>query len=115
MIVNKFKTTYFLKMTVEVLALILERFSSKDVSEGFQTTFAQADESDTEGGYIFTEGKVWEQIRSDILRKSSEHPDYIFRDGICHSRHSRRECKIFASGVNFSRNNAINKRNESKK
>ena len=58
MIVNKFKTTYFLKMTVEVLALILERFSSKDVSEGFQTTFAQADESDTEGGYIFTEGKV---------------------------------------------------------
>ena len=31
----------------------------------------------------------------------------IFRDGICHSRHSRRECKIFASGVNFSRNNAV--------
>ena len=54
-----------------VLALILERFSSKDVSEGFQTTFAQADESDTEGGYIFTEGKVWEQIRSDILRNAS--------------------------------------------
>jgi len=37
------------------------------------------------------------------------------RDGICHSRHSRRECKIFASGVNFSRNNAVCYINESKK
>ena len=36
------------------------------------------------------------------------------RDGICHSRHSRRECKIFASGVNFSRNNAVCFINESK-
>ena len=71
MTVNKFKTTYFLKMTVEVLALILERLTSKDVSGGFQTTFSQADESDTEGGYIFTEGKVLEQIRSDILRNAS--------------------------------------------
>ena len=60
---------------MEVLALILERLTSKDVSGGFQTTFSQADESDTEGGYIFTEGKVWEQIRSDILRNSLEHPD----------------------------------------
>ena len=60
---------------MEVFALILERFSSKDVSEGFQTTFAQADESDTEGGYIFTEGKVWEQVRSVILRNSLDHPD----------------------------------------
>ena len=37
------------------------------------------------------------------------------RDGICHSRHSRRGCKIFASGVNFSRNNAVCYINESKK
>ena len=37
------------------------------------------------------------------------------RDGICHSRHSRQECKIFASGVNFSRNNAVCYINESKK
>ena len=37
------------------------------------------------------------------------------RGGICHSRHSRRECKIFASGVNFSRNNAVCYINESKK
>ena len=37
------------------------------------------------------------------------------RVGICHSRHSRRECKNFASGVNFSRNNAIYNRNESTK
>ena len=37
------------------------------------------------------------------------------RDVICHSRHSRRECKIFASGVNFSRNNAVCYINESKK
>ena len=36
------------------------------------------------------------------------------RDGICHSRHSRRECKIFDSGVNFSRNNAVCYINESK-
>ena len=34
------------------------------------------------------------------------------RVGICHSRHSRRECKYFASSVNFSRNNAIYNRNE---
>ena len=39
----------------------------------------------------------------------------LYRDGICHSRHSRRECKIFASGVNFSRNNAVCYINESKK
>ena len=38
-----------------------------------------------------------------------------FRGGICHSRHSRRECKIFASGVNFSRNNVVCYINESKK
>ena len=56
---------------MEVLALILERLTSKDVSGGFQTTFSQADESDTEGGYIFTEGKVWEQTISDILRNAS--------------------------------------------
>ena len=40
------------------------------------------------------------------------------RVGICHSRHSshsRRQCKNFASGVNFSRNNAIYNRNESTK
>ena len=37
------------------------------------------------------------------------------RDGICHSCHSRREGKIFASGVNFSRNNAVCYINESKK
>ena len=37
------------------------------------------------------------------------------RVGICHSRHSRRQCKSFASGVNFSRNNAIYNRNESTK
>ena len=37
------------------------------------------------------------------------------RVGICHSRHSRQECKNFASGVNFSRNNAIYNRNESTK
>ena len=41
--------------------------------------------------------------------------DPRFRDGICHSRHSQRECKIFASGVNFSRNNAVCYINESKK
>jgi len=29
------------------------------------------------------------------------------RDGIYHSRHSWWECKIFARGVNFSRNNAV--------
>ena len=29
------------------------------------------------------------------------------RDKICHCRHCRRQCKIFASSVNFSRNNAI--------
>ena len=40
---------------------------------------------------------------------------YTSRVGICHSRHSRRECKNFASGVNFSRNNAIYNRNESTK
>ena len=34
------------------------------------------------------------------------------RGGICHSR---RECKIFAIGVNFSRNNAVCYINESKK
>ena len=39
----------------------------------------------------------------------------MIRGGICHSRHSRRECKIFASGVNFSRNNAVCYINESKK
>ena len=60
---------------MEVLALILERLTSKDVSGGFQTTFSQADESDTEGGYIFTEGKVLEHTISDILRNSLEHPD----------------------------------------
>ena len=38
-----------------------------------------------------------------------------YRGGICHSRHSRQECKIFASGVNFSRNNAVCYINESKK
>ena len=37
------------------------------------------------------------------------------RVGICHSRHSRRQCKNFASCVNFSRNNAIYNRNESTK
>ena len=40
---------------------------------------------------------------------------FIVRVGICHSRHSRRQCKNFASGVNFSRNNAIYNRNESTK
>ena len=37
------------------------------------------------------------------------------RGGICHSRHSRRECKIFASGLNFFRNNAVCYINESRK
>ena len=37
------------------------------------------------------------------------------RGEICHCRHCRRQCKIFASGVNFSRNNAICYINESKK
>ena len=31
----------------------------------------------------------------------------FIRDGICQCRHCQRQCKIFASGVNFSRNNAI--------
>ena len=39
----------------------------------------------------------------------------LVRSDICHSRHCRRQCKIFASGVNFSRNNAIYNINESKK
>ena len=39
----------------------------------------------------------------------------ICRVGNCHSRHSQRQCKNFASGVNFSRNNAIYNRNESTK
>ena len=39
----------------------------------------------------------------------------LIRGGICHSRHSRRECKIFASSVNFSTNNAVCYINESKK
>ena len=37
------------------------------------------------------------------------------RGEICHCRHCRRQCKIFASGVNFSRNNAIYNINESTK
>ena len=39
----------------------------------------------------------------------------LCRGGICHSRHSRRKCKIFASGVNFSGNNVIYNINESTK
>ena len=37
------------------------------------------------------------------------------RGEICQCRYCRRQCKIFASGVNFSRNNAIYNINESKK
>ena len=38
-----------------------------------------------------------------------------FRGEICQCRHCRRQCKIFASGVNFSGNNLIYNINESKK
>ena len=37
------------------------------------------------------------------------------RGDICHSRHCRRQCKIFTSGVNFSGNNVIYNINESTK
>ena len=37
------------------------------------------------------------------------------RGEICQCRHCRRQCEIFASGVNFSRNNAVCYINESKK
>ena len=37
------------------------------------------------------------------------------RGGICHCRHYRWQCKIFASGVNFSRNDAIYSINEGTK
>ena len=29
------------------------------------------------------------------------HPYTVVRGDICHSRHCRRQCKVFASGVNF--------------
>ena len=41
--------------------------------------------------------------------------DLPARGDICHSRHCRRQCKIFASGVNFSGNNVIYNINESAK
>ena len=40
---------------------------------------------------------------------------YTSRDEICQCRHCWRQCKIFASSVNFSRNNAIYNINESTK
>ena len=39
----------------------------------------------------------------------------ICRGDICQCRHRRRQCKIFVSGVNFSRNNVIYNINESTK
>ena len=54
------------------------------------------------------------RIRLCTISIKEDHQRWI-RGGICHSRHSRRECKIFASGVNFSRNNAVCYINESKK
>ena len=39
----------------------------------------------------------------------------ILRGEICQCRHCRWQCKIFASGVNFSRNDAIYNINESTK
>ena len=38
--------------------------------------------------------------------KAFQH-NHHHRDEICQCRHCRWQCKIFASGVNFSRNNAI--------
>ena len=39
---------------------------------------------------------------------------HIFRGGICHSRHCRRQCKLSASGVNLSRKQHIRSHNPHK-
>ena len=57
----------------------------------------------------------WLFIRFNALLDCLDNLNSSSRVGICHSRHSWRECKIFASGVNFSRNNAVSYINESKK
>ena len=50
------------------------------------------------------------------IKKISAHPQPTLNKGeICPSRRSRRECKLFASSLNFSRNNAIYNINESTK
>ena len=51
-------------------------------------------------------------LQNQYLKYSSNNVAHILRGGICHSR---RECKIFASSVNFSRNSAVCYINESKK
>ena len=56
----------------------------------------------------------------ETVHVSENWPDLIpsiavVRGGICPCRQCRRQCKIFASGVNFSRNNAVCYINESKK
>ena len=53
--------------------------------------------------------------RKQIFMRILHQPLLGIRGGICPSRQSRRECKIFASGVNFSKNNAIYNINESAK
>ena len=52
------------------------------------------------------------RVKSFLLKTSVWKP---IRDEICQCRHCRQQCNIFASGVNFSRNNAIYNINESTK
>ena len=65
-----------------------------------------------ENSVINTEFKL-EARPQDTIKYSSQPPHN--RGEICPSRQCRRQCKIFASGVNFSRNNAIHNINENTK
>ena len=65
----------------------------------------------SENGEIYTAGKnftlppaltAWTNSTSDQLKPISSQTKQEFRGGIGPSRHCRRQCKIFASGVNFS-------------
>ena len=50
-----------------------------------------------------------EDNKPNQTEQNSNHKKTIAnnRDNICHSRHCRRQCKSFASGVNFSRKNTF--------
>ena len=65
----------------------------------------------SENGEIYTAGKnftlppaltAWTNSTSVGSDDLIDHNQPHSRGGICHCRHCRRQCKIFASGVNFS-------------
>ena len=51
---------------------------------------------------VVVDGHGVENQRTKTRRRNHAPGGHVNRGGICHCRHCRRQCKIFASGVNFS-------------